>query len=296
MKKNNDFVLGVSFSIINSISLGILGVVDKIGAGHFSSTIVFSTQSVFFSYLFVTAFALIFYKTTLLHQVSTLSFSVLKYIILVGIFASGLFVLFRFLGLTQSTGTFATLGQVVITAETAILALLFIREKLSGKFWLLFMLILIAMYFVSVGAFKLAPLHPGDSFIIAGASFVAIANIFSKLAVNKVNPVVLSEGRFLFGLLFLLLITLLFFHQVNLFTFSIWSIISGLFWAVNVIAFNFAIKKIGVTFATSLLMIAPIYTMILEFVILKQTFNLLQIVAALVVVICGILMVVVKNK
>jgi drug/metabolite transporter (DMT)-like permease len=296
MKKNNDFALGVLFSLINSVSLGILGVIDKIGAEHFTSTIVFSTQSVFFSYLFVSLFAIFFFRTSFLVKAKTIPFSTLKYIFLVGIFASGLFVLFRFLGLTQSTGTFATLGQVIITAETAILALIFLQEKLSGKFWLLFVIVLIAIYFVSVGAFKLTPLHAGDTFIIIGATFVAIANIFSKLAVNKINPILLTEGRFFFGLLFLLLTTLLFFHNTNLLTFSIWSILSGLFWAVNVTAFNFAIKKIGVTLATSLLMTAPIYTMIFEYFILKQTFNLLQIISALVVVTCGVLMVVLKDK
>jgi drug/metabolite transporter (DMT)-like permease len=114
--------------------------------------------------------------------------------------------------------------------------------------------------------------------------------------VKKINPVMLSEGRFLFGSVFLLIVALLFFHQTNLFAFSIWSVISGFFWAINVIAFNFAIKKIGVTLTTSLLMIAPIYTMLLEYFILKQTFNSLQITAAFVVIIGGILMVILKNN
>jgi drug/metabolite transporter (DMT)-like permease len=294
VKKNNDFVAGVIFSLINSLSLGILGVVDKIGAGQFTSSIVFSTQSVFFSLLFVTLFALFYFKSSFILQTKSISIPSLKYIFFAGIFASGFFILFRFLGLKQATGTFATLGQVIITAETAILSLLFLKEKLSKIFWILFVFILIAIYFVSVGSFTFEPLREGDSLIIFGASFVAFANVFSKLAVNKVNPVVFSEGRFLSGGVFLVIVALLFFHS-NVFIFSIWSILSGFFWAINVIAFNFAIKKIGVTFTTSLLMIAPIYTMILEYFILKQTFNGIQIVAALLVIICGIVMVISKK-
>ena len=296
MNKNKQFTTGVIFSLVNSLSLGILGVVDKIGSGHFSNSIVFSTQSVFFSLLFVSIFALFYNQTSFSSQLKKTPIKIWIYIILVGIFASGLFILFRFLGLQQSTGTFATLGQVVITAETAILAAIFLKEKLSKTFWLLFVAILIAMYLVSVGAFKLNTLQTGDNLIIFGASFVAVANIFSKLVVNKIGPVFLSVGRFFFGLLFLLLTTLVFFHNVTIITFSIWSLISGFFWSINVIAFNFAIKKIGVTFATALLMIAPIYTMLLEYIILKQTFNLIQIIAALIVVVCGVLMVVLKNK
>ncbi len=296
MKKNSDFTKGVIASLINSISLGILGVVDKIGAGHFTSTIIFSLQSVFFSYLIVTCFALFIFKNSLLLHAKTIPAGLWKYMVLVGIFASGLFIIFRFFGLTLSSGTFATLSQVIITSETAILALIFLREKLSRTFWLLFIIILVAMYLVSVGSFTLTTLHPGDMLILLGASFVAIANILSKLVVNKVPPIFLSEARFLFGLLFLLLTSILFFHSATIFTFSIWSVISGFFWAINVTAFNFAIKKIGVTLATALLMIAPIYTIILESFFLKQSFNLLQISAALIVVICGILMVIIKNK
>jgi len=296
MKKNKEFLTGVLFSLTNSLSLGILGVVDKIGAEHYASSIVFSLQSVFFSFLFVTLFSLFYFKKSYIRNIKGIPPSLMTLIILVGIFASGLYILFRFLGLTQSTGTFATLAQVVITAETAIAAFIFLKEKLSKIFWLLFVIILIAIYFVSVGKFQLTTLQRGDILIMIGASFVTFANIFSKLVVNKINPVILSEGRFLFGSIFLLLTALFFFHQTNLFAFSIWSLISGFFWAINVIAFNFAIKKIGVTLTTSLLMIAPIYTMILEYLILKQTFNLLQITAAFVVIISGILMVILKEK
>ena len=294
MRKNNDFATGVIFSVINSISLGILGVVDKIGAGQFSSSIVFSTQSVFYSLIFVNIFALSVYRSSFIPTIKTISLPTMRNIIFVGILASGLYILFRFLGLTQSTGTFATLAQVIITAETAILALIILHEKLSKTFWILFLTILVSLYFVSVGSLKFTPLQNGDSMIIVGATFVAFANIFSKFALKEVSPVILSVGRFFFGFLFLLLTMLLFFHT-NIFVFSFWSVLSGLFWTVNVLTFNSAINKIGVTYATAILMIAPVYTMILEYVILKQIFTLLQIIAALVVVICGILMVIFKK-
>jgi len=207
-----------------------------------------------------------------------------------------MFIIFRFLGLTQSTGTFATLAQIIITAQTAILAAIFLKEKLSKIFWVFFIVIIIAMYFVSTGKFALVPLQRGDLYIIFGTIFIAIANIFSKIVVGKINPLLFSEGRFFFSAIGILLACFFVFQQTNaLFVFSLWSVISGFFWAINIVAFSFAIQRIGVTFATSLLMIAPVYTMILEYFILKQTFNPLQIVAALIVVICGVFMVV-KNK
>lgn len=295
MKKR--FAQGILFSLINSLSLGILGVVDKIGAKHFTTSIVFSVQSVTFSFLLVTFFALFYHKGSYGKSLEKISFSSWKNILFVGVLASGLFILFRFLGLTQSTGTFATLGQIVTTSETAILAMIFLKEKLSKPFWFLFIIILIAMYFVSVGNFTFTSLQKGDWYILLGATFVAFANIFAKFAVNKVNPVILSQGRFFFGAAFLILTSIFFFHQTNLlFTFSLWSLLSGFFWTINVLAFNFAIQRIGITFATALLMTAPVYTMVLEYFILKQSFNPVQIVAAVIVVASGTLMVVFKNK
>jgi len=55
--------------------------------------------------------------------------------------------------------------------------------------------------------------------------------------------ILFTQGRFFFGLAFLLLTALLFFHNINIASLSVWSIISGFFWTVNVLAFNFAIKK-----------------------------------------------------
>ncbi len=295
--KNKYFKIGILFAFINCLSLGTVGIIDKIGSGYFTNTILFSTQSVLSSLLFVTFFTLFYFKGTFIKHFQNISFSSWRNIFFVGIFASGLYVIFRFLGLIDSTGTFATIVQVLIAAETAILAMIFLRERLSLSFWLLFIVSLIAIYFVSVGSFTLTMPQKGDWYIIFGATFVAFANIFSKLAVNKVNPVMLAEGRFIFGGIFLILTSVLFFHQIDLFSrISIWSVLSGLFWAINVISFNFAIQRIGVTFTASLLMVAPVFTMTLEYFLLKQTFTPIQIVAAIVVIISGILMVVLKNK
>lgn len=297
MTKKNIFLSGSLFAGVNALSLGFLGIIDKIGAGQFTSSILFSTQSVVSSLVFVTFFALFYYKGLFVKELKLISVSSWKNIFFVGIFASGLFVIFRFLGLTESTGTFATIAQVIITAETAILAFFFLHERLSKIFWLLFLIILIAIYFISVGSFTLTTLQRGDLYIVFGATFVAFANIFSKFAVNKVNPVLVSEGRFFFGALFLILTSIVIFHQTSsLLAISFWSILSGLLWAINVVAFNFAIQRIGVTLTTSLLMTAPIITMVLEYLILKQTFNPIQITAAFIVVICGIIMVLTKNK
>jgi drug/metabolite transporter (DMT)-like permease len=294
--KKKDYLTGVLFALINSVSLGLLGIIDKIGTGHFTSSIIFSTQSVTFAFFFVTIFSLLYFKTSFVNEIKVIQPRTWRLIFFIGVFTS-MFIIFRFLGLTQSTGTFATLAQVIITAQTALLAAFFLKEKLSKTFWILFTIILIAIYFVSVGKFAITSLQAGDIYILFGTVFIAVANIFSKIVVSNSSPVLLSEGRFFFAAAFIIIASFFIFQQsTSLFVFSVWSVISGFFWAINILAFSFAIQRIGVTFTTSILMIAPVYTMILEYLILKQTFNPIQIVAAIVVIASGILMVRLKNK
>lgn len=296
-KNKSDFYYGVLFSLINSFSLGTLGIIDKLGSSHFTNPFIFSTQSVFYGLVFATLFAFIYRRNKLFDDIKQLSTSSWKLIFLVGIFASGLFILLRFLGLTQSTGTFATLSQIITTAITAVFALIFLKERLSKQFWVFFIIILIATYFVSVGKFTLSDIQIGDAYIILGTLFLAAGNIFSKLALKHASPITLSVGRFFFGGLFLLLIGATAFNYNDLvYSFSYWSILSGLFWTINIIAFNFAIKRISITLATSLLVTAPVYTMVLEYVLLKHIFTPIQVIAAFVVVVSGILLVITKNK
>ncbi len=288
---------GVIFALLSCVGLGIVGVVDKVGTLQSQNPFVFSSQSILFSLLFTFIFALFYFKGLPVRKISTLSLSSWGLIILVGVFASGITILLRFIGLLESTGTFATLGQIVTTSLTAIFAWFILKEKLSKSFWGLFIVIILSMYFVSVGSLTLASVKSGDAYILFGTFFLAVANVFSKIAVHKVDPILLSVGRFIFGAVFLLLTGLLLVHNYNILSsFSIWIILSGLLWSVMIITFNLAIKKIGVVFTTSLLMMAPVITMVLECTFLGHHFTLVQIAAALVIVAGGLAIILHKSR
>lgn len=214
---------------------------------------------------------------------------------LVGVFASGIFILLRFLGLTQSTGTFATLSQIITTSLTALLAWIFIKERLSKAFWVLFSIIILATYFVSVGKIALDNVKFGDFLIASSTIFLAASNIFSRIFVQKGNPILLSLGRFFFGFLFLLIVSFIYTGSQLFVLSTSWVFLSGLLWTSGVITFNLAIQKIGVTLATSLLMTAPVITMALESTALNYHFTYVQIIAAFIVVISGIL-IIIANK
>jgi len=271
--------------------------VDKAGATSYDISLLFSLHSVLFAVLFGTLFALVYRGEKILVDIKKTSKRAWIAIIMFGLFASGLFIVFRFLGLAQSSGTFATLGQVITTSLTAILAFIILRERLAKQFWLFFVLIILATYVVSTNSVTLSTPKVGDLFILLAAFFLAIANIFAKIAIPKTTPIVLSVGRFCTGAIFFILATMLLFGAEALFSeFSYWSILSGFFWTVNILAFSFAISRIGITLATSVLMFAPIITMILEITLLKQHFSLLQIVAGLVVVSSGVMLLITASK
>ncbi len=289
MNNQKNYTRGVIFALINCLSLGTVGIIDKLGTLQSNSPFIFSSQSLLFTLLFTVIFTLIYFKGLPIRDIRDISFSSWRLIILVGILASGLFILFRFLGLTESTGTFATLSQVITTSLTALLAWIFLKERLSKIFWLLFAIIIFSMYFVSVGKIALASIKTGDMFIIAGTFFLAGANIFSRSVVQKVDPVLVSVGRAFVGFIFLLLVGSYFVKSGGLFdSLTIWVVLSGLLWSIGVITFNLAIKKIGVTLGTSILMMASIITMALEYSLLGYHFTQVQVVAALIGVASGI--------
>lgn len=293
MTHDKNYLRGIFFALFTCLCFGIVGIVDKVGSSQTSNPFIFSTQSLLFSLLFGIIFALIYFRSLSIHSSKRLSLSSWRLIILIGILASGLAILLRFIGLKQSTGTFATLSQIITTSLTAIFAWVFLKERLSKVVWLFFIVIVISMYFVSVGKLAFVDVKQGDKFIIFGALFIAIANIFSKKAVQSINPILLSVGRLFVGFIFLLIISFLFIDTREVFKLSSgWVILSGLLWTGNVISFNLAIKRIGVTFTTSLLMMAPVLTMILEYFVLGYQFTLVQIIAAMVVIISGIAIVV----
>lgn len=296
MRTNKDYLHGIIFSLTNCLSLGILGIVDKVGTIQTKNPLVFSTQSLLFSLLFTVIFTFFYFKGEPFKKIKQISKSSFILIILVGVFASGIFILLRFFGLTQSTGTFATLSQVITTSLTALLAFLFLKERLSKVFWILFAVILFSVYFVSVGKIAFADIKLGDYLIIFSTIFLAASNIFSRIAVKTVSPILLSLGRFFFGFIFLAIVGFLLLHG-GTFNFTTWLVVfSGLLWAVSVLTFNLAIKKIGVTFTTSLLMTAPVITMVLEYSLLRHHFTIVQIIAALVVVASGIAIIFANNK
>lgn len=281
---------------MNCLSLGILGIVDKVGIIQTKNPLVFSTQSMFISFTCTLIFTFFYFKGGTLKNIKQIPKSFWILIILVGVFASGIFILLRFLGLRESTGTFATLSQVITTSLTALLAFLFLKERLSKIFWLLFVIIIVSVYFVSIGKIALADIKTGDFLIILSTIFLATANIFTKIVVSKVSPILLSLGRFVCGFIFLGIITFVLLNR-EMFNFSTWLVIlSGILWAYSVIAFNLAVQKIGVIFTTSLLMTAPVITIILEYLILGYHFTFVQVIAALVVVASGIGIIFANNK
>lgn len=297
MAVNKNYLQGIIFSLIACICLGLVGIIDKLGTLQSSSPFLFSSQSLFATLIFTIIFTLIYFRGLPVRSMKNISFSSWGLIVLVGILASGLFILFRFLGLTQSTGTFATLSQVITTSLTALLAWVFLKERLSKIFWILFAVIIFSMYFVSVGKIALASIRTGDLFIILGTFFLAGANIFSRSVVQKVDPVLVSVGRAFIGFIFLFLVGLFFIKNGGLFdSLTVWVFLSGLLWSIMIITFNLAIKKIGVTLGTSILMMASIITMALEYSLLGYHFTQVQVIAALVGVASGIAIIFASNK
>lgn len=297
MSHDKEYFQGVLFALVNCCSLATVGIIDKLVSSKYTDNpLLFSTQSLLFSFIFSVVFALIFFRGLPMRHIKELPVSTWRAAILVGIFGSGIFIFLRFLGLRESTGTFATLSQVISTSLTVLLAWVFFKERLSKISWLFFVAIVISIYFVSVGRIAFVDIRRGDLFIIFATPFLAIGNMFSKKAVLSMNPILLSVVRFFSGLIFLSVLSLLLLDYSEVYNlFNKWVILSGFLWFVSVTTFNLAIKKIGITLATSIIMMSAIIAMILEYYFLKVNFTTVQVIAGLIVVINGIAIIFANN-
>ena len=282
---------GIITAIFGSLCLGLAGITDKLGAIASKQPFLYSTQTIFVAFCFTVVYSFLFKKKSVKDIYKKLDPTSWLQLLLIGCFAFGIAILLRFIGLLQSTGTFASLSQVITVAFTGMLAHVFLKEQLSKGFWFLFLFIVIATYFVSVGSFSLVTIKSGDAFIVCAALFVAIGNIIAKLTVHKVNPIFVAVGEFFFGFLFLFFINIVFFFHSTPFLFPLFAILSGLFWAGCGISFNLALNCIGATLTTSLFMLAPIVTLIIEATFLSYRFTPLQYGASFVVVASGVLLV-----
>lgn len=190
-------------------------------------------------------------------------------LIWIGLIGGGIPFLLFFKGLAMTSAAKGAFIHKTMFLYVAILAFIFLKEKLNKKLILAILLLLIGNIFL----IKLLPhqeLNHGDLLVFLAVLFWSVEQIVSKKAVAKISPRLVAWGRMFFGL-FVILSFWLVTGQFNLvFTLNLiqwqWVILTGLFLFGYVLTWYSGIKYIPISVAVCILALGAPVTAFLDLI------------------------------
>jgi len=283
--KVNPIKFSYSIPILAAVTYGVKSILDKQVALQSDSLLTATTVNSFASALCVMTLMILVSKKDM-SFVRTSKRQLMK-LAIVGSIASGLVVWLIFLGLEESSATFAALNQGVAALSTVILATIILKEQLPRSFYFALPLMIFGTYLVSVGGFKSEAIKTGDILILGAAGLIGVSIIIAKDLLNELPLYHVTLMRFIFGGLTTLLIALVSSESIQFDGFS-WMIASGVVTAVFVILLYEGIRRVGASITSSLVMFAPVFTSFLSWGFLGESFNAVQLFGMLLVMAGGI--------
>ncbi|MCJ7816888.1 MAG: DMT family transporter, partial [Candidatus Aenigmarchaeota archaeon] len=208
-----------------------------------------------------------------------------KYLILIGIIGGGLAFLFYFTGLSLTTTSRAAFLHKTLPIYTTVLAFIFLKEKVSrrqslGLVGMLFGTFLIVSSQINPAEFWTNP-QLGDMLVLIATMLWGVENVLAKYALIKdESNLVVSFARMFIGSLLLFSAVLALGKMDALFSLSFQQlgnvlISTGLLFGY-VFCYYWSIKLINVSKATSLLLIAPVITLLIGVYIFGEPLPWLQ--------------------
>lgn len=203
----------------------------------------------------------------------------------IGLIGGGIpFILF-FKGLAMTSAAQGSFIHKTMFIYVAVLAALFLREKINKYFFGGALLVLIGNLFI-IRNFSLIP-NGGDFLVLAAALFWAVENIISKSAMKKINCDTIAWARMFFGAIFILaylgingrssLIASLDLKQIG------WIMFTAVLLFGYVITWYRGLAKIPVSVATSVLLLGSPVTTLLT-ILSSEKINGMEILSAFLIV------------
>ena len=228
-----------------------------------------------------------------------------KYLLAIGIIGGAIAFLLFFTGLKITTGGRAAFLHKTLPLYTTLLAFIFLKEKVSQRQLIAMILMLIGVFSIYSATINPADLwlNPslGDLLIIGATILWGIENVIAKKAMLlKESNFVVTFGRMFFGAVVLFGVVLLMGkldlllalqpHQiVNL-------LISTAILFGFVLTYYWSLKYINVSKASTILLLAPVITLLLGFWFLYEPVPILQLAGSVVILIGAYLIFDVKSE
>ncbi len=188
-----------------------------------------------------------------------------------------------FTGLTMTGAVNAAFIHKTLFIWVAIMAIPFLKEKVTPLHWLGIVMIFAAN--LLIGGFKGFAFNLGELMILAATVFWAVENIVAKKALAELSVITVAGARMAIGSI-LLLAYLTATGGMSVFSASIspaawgWTMLTSVLLLGYVLTWYSALKRAPATYVTTLLVPATLVTNVLAAIFLTQTFNLQQVGAA----------------
>src|SRR3989338_8045765 len=199
-------------------------------------------------------------------------------LILIGLIGGSIPFLLFFKGLSLTSSSMGSLIHKTMFAYVAVLAVIFLKEKLSKSFFIAAILLLFGnLFLLKLNSFSF---NAGDLLILIAALFWAGENILSKHILKNLSGNTVAFGRMFFGSIFILLF-LWFTEQLPLISTVnkqqfLWIIATAVLLFGYVITWYNGIKFVNITVATSILMIGSPITTLLNLIFSSNAVNVIS--------------------
>jgi drug/metabolite transporter (DMT)-like permease len=263
---------GIYLAFATAFVSGVAVFMNKFAVGFWESSSVFTTAKNLMAVLFLMSALLLLKKLPELKKISGIKWVKL---IAVGLIGGSIPFLLFFKGLTMAEATSAAFIHKTLFIWVALLAVPFLKEKLS---WLQFA----SLGFLFSGVYLFVSpqgitVGTGEMLILGATLFWAAENIVSKRLLKDTSALVLAWARMFFGSAFLLVFLALSGGISELATFSFnglgWLLLTGLFLFGYVTTWYSALKYAPATVVSSVLVLAAPITAILNSIFITGKFN-----------------------
>jgi len=212
-----------------------------------------------------------------------------RYLFFLGVIGGSFAFWLFFTGLKFTTAGRAAFLHKTLPIYALILAIVFLKEKITRKQLIAMLVMIIGLFVLEITAFT-SSLRFGDALVIIATVLWAIENtIAKKIMSDKESNWVVTFSRMFFGSLVLFAIIIFLGKIPLLFQLTaqhwIYIFISGTFLLLYVLTWYWGLKHINLSKASTILLIAPVISLILGSVWLGEKVFLVQLIGSALILI-----------
>jgi len=292
MKRNESF--GTLLVLLTALISGFAIVANKFFVVSIDPLIFTALRAFFIGVLFLFISVYINRGKAIFNKVSW------KWLISIGVIGGGFAFWLFFSGLQLTTAGRAAFLHKTLPIYAGILAFIFLKEKIGKK-----QLIAMGIMFLGLVLMELNNIFSGvivGDLLVLGATILwAVENTIAKKAMlNKESNWVVTFSRMFFGSLILFAI-IVFLGKLNLFLALssqqiLYIVVSGILLFFYVLTWYWGIKYINLSKAATILLLAPVISLVLGFLWLGETIFISQLIGSLLILIGAFVVARIKSE